>query len=103
MRLKNGQEGILPYLVVGLCSEAFCVQMRGLATGSDGLAEIVDDDLLSVILPKMLNPSGRTEVEKLLEQMMMGESSFAKFAKTLLDDMPKYPSRALRKNHWALV
>ena len=103
LRLKSGQEEMLPYLVVGLCSEAFCVQMRGLATGSDGLAEIVDDDLLSIVLPKMLNQAARTEVEKLLEQMLIGELTFAKFAKTLLDDMPKFPSPALRRNHRALV
>lgn len=85
-----------------LNQSAFSVQMRALATGSDSLAEIVDDEL-SILLPKMLNSATREKVARQIEPMLAGESTFAKFARTLLDDMPKFPAPALRKNHWALV
>jgi type I restriction enzyme M protein len=103
LRLKDGQEGILPDLVIGLCSEVFCVQMRALATGSDGLAEIGDADLLSVLLPKLLKPAELAKVTKQIELLLAGEATFAKFAKTVRDEIAEFPSPALRKNHWALV
>jgi hypothetical protein len=66
--------------------------MRALATGSDGLAEINDDDLLSIVLPKKLDKAGRTQVEQQLEPLLTGESRFAKFAKKTLDDMGDFPT-----------
>lgn len=103
LRLKEKQIDILPDLVVSLCSETFCLQMRGLATGSDGLAEIVDEDLLNIILPKMLKPATREKVNKQLEPMLAGESTFAKFAKFIIDDTPKFPTPQLRKSHCSLI
>jgi len=103
LRLKEGKADILPDLVVGLCSEAFCVQIRGLATGSDGLAEIVDDDLLSIVLPKVLDPFTREKVAKQMEPMLSGDSRFSKFAKVVLGDMPQFPTPSPRKSHCALV
>jgi type I restriction enzyme M protein len=103
LRLKEGKEKILPDLFVGLCSEAFCVQMRALATGSDGLAEIIDEDLLKVVLPKTLKGAERAKVEKHLEPLLTGESRFAKFAKAVIEDMPQFPVPSPRKSHCALI
>jgi type I restriction enzyme M protein len=103
LQIKEGMREILPDLVVGLCSEAFCVQMRALATGSDGLAEITDDDLLNIILPKRLKAPERERVEKQLEPILTGESKFAKFAKTVIDDIPNFPMPPPRKSHCALI
>lgn len=103
LRVKEGKEDILPFLVVGLCSEAFCVQMRALSTGSDGLAEIVDDDLLSIILPKDLGASELARVNEQLGPMLSGESRFVKFAKSVMDATDTYPSPPPRKSHCALV
>jgi type I restriction enzyme M protein len=47
-----GQEARVPDLVFGLCSEAFKVQMRARASGSDGLSWISVEDILSVVLPR---------------------------------------------------
>ena len=51
--LIPGQESLLADLVFGLCSEAFKVQMRALATGSDGLSSICLADICSIVLPRM--------------------------------------------------
>jgi type I restriction enzyme M protein len=103
LRLKTGQDEILPDLLVGLCSEAFCVQMRALATGSDGLAEIVDDDLLSIVLPKILDEAERERVQKQVGPLLTGEARFGKFAKTIIDNAEKFPIPPPRKSHCALI
>src|SRR6185436_15052514 len=72
LRLKNTCEGMLPDLAVGLCSELFSVQVRALSTGSDGLAEISDDDLLSIILPKALSLNARKKVQEQLVSVLSG-------------------------------
>jgi len=102
LRLKEGKEDYLPDLVVGLCSEAFCVQMRALSTGSDGLAEIIDADLLSIVLPKTLDAAARDRVESHLKPVLAGESRFAKFAETVVQETSQFP-KPPRKGHWALV
>ena len=48
-RITDGSEGLLVDLIAGLCSELFAVQMRALATGSDGLAQVAPNDLLARI------------------------------------------------------
>jgi len=53
LRIKKGKENFLPDLALGMCSEAYRVQMRGFATGSDGLAEIVEQDFNDVVLPNI--------------------------------------------------
>ncbi len=67
----------------------------------DGLAEISDDDLLSIALPS-LGMAERERVEKQLEPLLTGESRFAKFAKTIIDGLPMFQPPA-RKSHCALI
>lgn len=103
LRVKDGKEGVLPELFLGLCSEAFSVQMRALATGSDGLAEIVDDDLLNIVLPKTLTARTRKDVEGRIELLLAGEARFGKFARSVIDATPEFPVPEPRKSHCALV
>lgn len=103
LRLRLGSEDLLPDLVVGLSSEAFSVQMRAIATGSDGLAEIADDDLLNIVLPKVLSPTAREQVKHHLDTMLSGESRFSKFAGALLQASRRFPAPPPRKSHCALV
>lgn len=102
LSLKEDKEAFLPDLFVGLCSELFSVQVRGLATGSDGLAEIIDSDLLSIVLPK-LDSRVRARVKKHLVPMLNGESRFSKFAKRTIEGISTFPVPAARKSHCALV
>ena len=63
-RLLPGREEYLPDLLAGLCTEAYRVQMRGVATGSDGLAEISETDFLDVLLPRLADDSARKELQR---------------------------------------
>lgn len=58
-RVKDTSRDLLPDLIFGLSSEAFRVQMRALATGSDGLSSVATDDICSIILPKIVDGSTR--------------------------------------------
>ena len=101
-RFRTGKERMLPELAVGLCSEAFSVQIRAFSTGSDGLAEISDDDILQIILPNTMTDDIRNNVAAHLDAVLSGEARFVKFAATIIQqtDFPVPPNR---KSHCALV
>jgi type I restriction enzyme M protein len=67
-----GREPLLADLVFGLCSEAFKVQMRALATGSDGLSSTSAEDIRSIVLPKIVTPATRASIEALLKAARQG-------------------------------
>lgn len=72
LRMKPGQEHLLLDLVAGICSEAYSVQMRSRARGSDGLAEIRDEDLLDVVLPEIHDEAARTVMEPFVKALQLG-------------------------------
>lgn len=71
LRIKSGKEKYLPDVVAFLCAESYAVQMRGLARGSDGLAEVTEDDVASVIIPE-LTDAARTQIIPYIENLMSG-------------------------------
>jgi type I restriction enzyme M protein len=77
LRLKPGKENFLIDLVCGLNSEMYRIQARSLATGSDGLAEVAESDLLTVKLPKVTDKKARKAVGDILEAMVAGRISAA--------------------------
>lgn len=90
-------------LVVGLCSEAFKVQMRALTTGSDGLAEISDTDLLNIVLPKVTDATERKKLTDYITTVLSQDVRFSKAIGGVLSNIKKWPVPASRKGHWALV
>ena len=102
-RLKDGAEELLPDLAVGFCSELFRVQMRALARGSDGLAEIVTDDLLSIVLPRIGTAPGRFRVAGRLQRMRRGEHTLAALAQSVIVTSEGFPIIPPRPFHWSLV
>lgn len=102
LRLKDGKQYYLPDLFVGLCSEAFCVQLRALATGSDGLAEIVDDDMLSIVLPCVLSQPEREQAQRQIDQLLAGETRFSRYARGVIRSTA-FPIPPPRKSHCGLV
>lgn len=102
LRVRNGQDDRLTDLVAGLSSEAFAVQMRALATGSDGLAEIVDADLLSIVLPTITDNEIRESIEAHLAPTLVGDDRLSKFMKSALKKA-RFPVPPARKSHCALV
>jgi hypothetical protein len=103
LRLLPGKEAYLSDLALGLCSEAFAVQMRAFATGSDGLAEIVDEDILNITFPTIVDPETRGMVDAQIKLIITGTTTFEKFARHFLKDVQRFPSPPVRANHWALV
>ncbi len=104
LRPKEGKEDLLPDLIAGLCSEAYRVQMRGLATGSDGLAEIGETDLLSVTLPKLQTAEARRVALEYLDLFANRESTL----KNVVNDWEKggkeaFPTIAERKTVFVQV
>ncbi|HEV8430062.1 MAG TPA: N-6 DNA methylase [Pyrinomonadaceae bacterium] len=102
-RLKHGKEKYMIDLAVGLCSEAFSVQMRALATGSDGLAEISDPDLLNVVLPSICDTSLRKKLEHQIAPLITGEARFSKAVDAVIEAVPGFPVPQPRKSHCSLV
>ena len=103
LRLKPSKAKYQVDLALGLCSEAFSVQMRGFARGSDGLAEIIDSDLLEIVLPVVRDSSLRKRLEKQLAPILAGEARFSKAIDTVIDGIPGFPIPQPRKSHCSLV
>ena len=70
--LIPGQEHLLPELVFGMCSEAFKVQMRARAAGSDGLSTISIADISSIVLPRLQSPGVRERITARIEEAAVG-------------------------------
>lgn len=97
LRIKPEKKDLLPDLVLGMCSEAYRVQMRGFATGSDGLAEIVEEDCLDVILPKIKTDEVRRSAEKHLALYAEGHATLKSYVteveKAGSENIPYVPDR----------
>ena len=75
-RIMAGREDLFVDLVAGLSSEVFAVQMRALATGSDGLAQVAPDDILSIPLPRVTRGKERELLAALAEELTSGGVKF---------------------------
>jgi type I restriction enzyme M protein len=103
LRVREGKEEYLSDLLIALCSEEFAIQIRGLSTGSDGLAEISDDDLLEIVLPRSVNADLKSQVTKHVQPLITGSARFSKYATTVLESTRSFPAPPRRKSHCALV
>lgn len=70
LRVKPDKKHRMPDLIFALSSEFYSVQMRALATGSDGLAEISEDDLGQILIPILKDKVLREEIEKYIKQFV---------------------------------
>lgn len=68
----SGKEDLLPDLVYGLCSEAFKVQMRANARGSDGLSSITTEDIMGIVLPRIPDDATRSWFAERIEEAKAG-------------------------------
>ncbi|MCX5473665.1 N-6 DNA methylase [Alcaligenes sp. A-TC2] len=80
-----GQEALLPDLIFGLSSEAFRVQMRARATGSDGLSSVATEDIGKIVLPKISTAGVRTAIEERIKEVMAGQMVLARVVKNELE------------------
>ena len=100
-RIRSEAKDLLADLVAGLCSELFAIQMRALATGSDGLAQVAPDDILSIVFPKVDSIGERDKLDGLVNELIDGGVNFGHSVRTVVSsDWPQSPKR---KSHCALV
>jgi type I restriction enzyme M protein len=97
--LIPGQETLLPDLVFGLCSEAFKVQMRALATGSDGLSSICVADICSIVLPRMKSEALRAQIERRICEARAGQLVLPRVVREELAVVAPETNVALRSSH----
>ena len=76
--------------------------MRSLATGSDGLATVSDEDLLSIAIPR-LSPAMRLKVAEKMEPLFCGESRFEKSVIALTRNNKAHAEIPPRKSHCSVV
>lgn len=97
LRIKKDKAALLPDLIVGMCSEAYRVQMRGFATGSDGLAEISETDMYEVLLPRLKVKESRDVAERYLELYAEDHASLKNVVGELevsgKENLPNIPAR----------
>ncbi len=97
LRVKKGKQDLLPDLIIGMCSEAYRVQMRGYATGSDGLAEVSEPDICSVVLPRLKTPMARSLAKEYLQLYIGGKGTLKNavrdMEKTATEAFPQIPER----------
>jgi len=97
--LIPGQEALLPDLVFGLCSEAFKVQLRARATGSDGLSTISIADLSSIVLPRMQSPEVREQIQRRICEVRTGQLILPRMVRDELARVAPETNVPLRSSH----
>jgi len=104
LRLKKGSEGKLADLVAFLCTDAYSTQMRALARGSDGLAEIHETDLSKVLIPTITDAAVRKQIQGYVDALLAGKSSLhGAIGVMMKDNQLPYPTPTRRPHHAVLV
>jgi type I restriction enzyme M protein len=86
LRIKPGMEDYIVDIVAALNTEAYRVQGRAFATGSDGLAELVKDDLLEIVMPRITDESARQIMQKVVHDLLAGRVTVASVIDGLIKD-----------------
>ncbi len=103
VRIKKEKQDKLPDLIAGLCSEAYRVQMRGFATGSDGLAEIGESDAKEVVLPELQTKEARVEAQRYVQMYLKGHATLHDYVSDLESDGQSFPFIPQRKSVFVQV
>ena len=103
-RLKLDKQKYLPDLLSFFNTEAWAVQMRSLARGSDGLAEISSLDASNVLIP-ILTDDERKKIQPFIEQLQIGTVSLKSFLEMNKNNMETYSKCDIpeRPSHIVLV
>ncbi len=104
VRMKKGKEKYLLDLVAALCTQAYATQMRAFARGSDGLAEVGEDDAAEVLIPKITSRKLRADIKPFVDQLLAGYTSLqTKVDDLVLNGRMDVPVPAKRPSHSVLV
>lgn len=103
-RLQKGKEMFLADLLAFLNTEAWAIQMRSLARGSDGLAEISASDAKNIVIP-LLSESERKAIKPFVDRLKMGTVSLKSFLEANKENIETYNTFDVEKrpSHIVLV
>ena len=102
--LKPEKESHLLDIIAGLNTEAYRVQARALTTGSDGLADLPEDHLYEIVLPKVTDRMARERLQAAADNLIAGLATVAKVVEDL-ESSGRLPAVAVspRPSHTVLV
>lgn len=104
LRLKEGKRDKLVDACAFFCSEAYTTQMRALARGSDGLAEINEDDLALVRVPILKDNAARERLAEFVDALLNGSATLKGAVSVMLADAKlAIPQPRKRPHHSSLV
>jgi type I restriction enzyme M protein len=103
LKMKPGKEEYLPDVMFALSSEFYRVQMRALATGSDGLAVVGSDDLGKIYIPRLVDKEIRTKLEEYIDTYVKGTGSIQAFANKNVPKIFKNLNVKPRKTNFSQV
>ena len=92
LRLKPGFDNRLADIVASLVSETYLIQARALCTGSDGLAELSDSDVLDIRIPTIQDPTARAEVQNIADALLEGRATVASVVLRLQSEGRVHPA-----------
>lgn len=75
LRLKAGKEDWLLDVLANLGTETYATQMRALARGSDGLAEVSPADLSEVLMRRVTSAKARAQLQPFVENLLQGRTT----------------------------
>ena len=85
-RIKPGKENHLIDLIAYMNTEGWATQLRSLARGSDGLAEVIVEDAKRVIIPRISNMFVRNEIAPFVDNLKKGRVTVKSTVSGLLED-----------------
>ena len=104
LRMKPNCEDYLFDIVAGLVSETYLIQARALCTGSDGLAELGDDDISEILLPRITDPSARNAIQAVVDGLLAGRATMSNLVKDLQSQGALHPPPSdTRGTNWVQV
>lgn len=77
LRLKPKKSDYLVDVLIGLTTEAYRIQARAFCIGSDGLAELPEEELLQIVLPCVTYDAVRAQMEGVVAALLEGRSTLA--------------------------
>lgn len=102
-RVKEGQEEHLIDLIAYLNTEGWGVQMRASSRGSDGLAEISEDDAKNILIP-LLSEEQRNTLRPYIENLKTGGATIRSLVKSMIkEEKLSYIEPPKRPSHVVLV
>ena len=102
-RMKKGKEKYLADVLTYLNSEGWAVQMRAFSRGSDGLAEICEEDAKNVFVP-VLSDDERKCIKTFIDNIVSGRTTLYAATKSYIDDKTlNFEEPEKRPSHIVLV